>query len=202
MLCQHYICIVVGNSAILPKEAAMTQQIKNTPEFKKNIHAVLGLTSVKQLTNEQKKKIKQNLHKMYVGLVFANWASCENTKLGTAKQKALEQIESFVKTMSDDKQKNAVAYEIAQQFAQLKKFASKQIMQSSTSELTLDKDVLSPYKAFGEKMTHDNMRTLREMFKQEQEKVKENNNTVEKQAKPNQAVLLQFLMAQQMQKAA
>lgn len=180
----------------------MTQQIKNTPEFKKNIHAVLGLTSVKQLTNEQKKKIKQNLHKMYVGLVFANWASRENTKLGTAKQKALEQIESFVKTMSDDKQKNAVAYEIAQQFAQLKKFASKQIMQSSTSELTLDKDVLSPYRAFGEKMTHDNMRTLREMFKQEQEKVKENNNTVEKQAKPNQAVLLQFLMAQQMQKAA
>ena len=180
----------------------MTQQIKNTPEFKKNIHAVLGLTSVKQLTNEQKKKIKQNLHKMYIGLVFANWASRENTKLGTAKQKALEQIESFVKTMSDEKQKNAVAYEIAQQFAQLKKFASKQIMQSSTSELTLDKDVLSPYKAFGEKMTHDNMRTLREMFKQEQEKVKENNNTVEKQAKPNQAVLLQFLMAQQMRTAA
>jgi len=180
----------------------MTNQIKNIPEFSKNLHATLGLPNVKQLNTEQKKKIKQHLHKMYVGLVFANWANGENVKLGTAKQKALEQLTAFAKTMEKDKQKNAVAFEIAQQVAELKKFVSKQIMGSASSELVLDKKVMPAYKAFGEKMMRDNMRSVREMFEHEQEKVKENNARVQSQAKPDQKQILQALLQQQMQYAA
>ena len=191
-----------GDSASKHKEAAMTDQIKNIPEFSKNLHATLGLPNVKQLSAEQKKKIKQHLHKMYVGLVFANWANGENVKLGTAKQKALEQLTAFAKTMEKDKQKNAVAFEIAQQVAELKKFVSKQIMGSASSELVLDKKVMPAYKAFGEKMMRDNMRSIREMFEHEQEKVKENNARVQSQAKPDQKQILQTLLQQQMQYAA
>ena len=145
----------------------------------------------KELTKEQKEQIKKYLQKMYVGFVFVNWANGSDTKLGTAKQKALQHLDSFTKTLGN----GLVSEEIRRLVQKLKKFVSKQIMTSPHSELILSKDIVEQCRSLGENWLQDNMTKLRNMVKQEEHK-KQYNIVTDPQA------ILQMLMQRQMQNAA
>lgn len=101
--------------------------------------------------------VKQQLHNMYVGLVCVNWANRDGTKLGTAKQKALQQMQSFAKTVD---KKNPMAKEISANVDQMSKSVSKQIMTDKSSELTLDKHQAAEYKSFGERQVQQSKQAL------------------------------------------
>ena len=89
--------------------------------------------------------VKQQLHNMYIGLVFTYWAN-EDTKMGTAKQKALQQMHSYSKTIN---KQNPIAREINSNVADMNRAISKQIMTDKSSELVLDKNQAAQYKSFG-----------------------------------------------------
>ena len=54
----------------------------------------------KQLSKETIEQIKKDYYKMFFGFTSVNWSK-PGTKLGTAWQKALEQMKSYVKTKSN-----------------------------------------------------------------------------------------------------
>ena len=91
--------------------------------------------------------VKQHLDNMYIGLVFTYWSK-DSTKMGTAKQKALQQMQSFAQTIDAQ---NPVAHEIKSQVAILSKSVSKQIMTDKSSEMILNKKQTAqdaaPYRA-------------------------------------------------------
>ena len=177
----------------------MTQEMMNTPGDMQKFHPELWLNNAKPLSEKEKKALKSKLHLMYMGLVLANWAQ-PNTKLGTAKLKALEQMETFAKTLGHYKKNSAVAHEVTQMVAKLKKAVSEQIMKDKTSEIKLPQKFANGYKVMGEKLAQQNMQKLREYVKKDQTRVKTN----EKQAKeftPMNQVLLMQIMAQRVKAA-
>ena len=107
------------------------------------------------------KNVKQQLHSMYVGLVFTYWSK-EGTSLGTAKQKALQQMQSFSKTID---KKNPVAQQIAQNVNEMTRNVSKQIMTDRSSNIVLDKKQAPQYEAFGKRQVEQSKKTLNDIVK-------------------------------------
>ena len=107
------------------------------------------------------KSVKQQLHNMYVGLVFTYWSK-EGTSLGTAKQKALQQMQSFSKTID---KKNPVAQQIAQNVNDMTRNVSKQIMTDKSSNIVLDKKQAPQYEAFGKRQVEQSKKTLNDIVK-------------------------------------
>ncbi len=92
--------------------------------------------------------VKIYVQHMYVGFVYVHWSERENIKLGTAKQKSIQQIKSFANTLDKS---NPVAGDIKSSVQQISRDASRQIMTDTSSEMTLDAAKLPQYRAFGER---------------------------------------------------
>ena len=92
--------------------------------------------------------VKIYVQRMYVGFVYVHWSERENIKLGTAKQKSIQQIKSFANTLDKS---NPVAGDIKSSVQQISRDASRQIMTDTSSEMTLDAAKLPQYRAFGER---------------------------------------------------
>ena len=103
---------------------------------------------------------REQLSNMYAGLVCIHWAK-DNTKMGTAKQKALMQMQSFSKTVDA---KNPVARTIRSEINEMTKSVSKQIMTNKSSEMVLDKKQAAQYKSFGERQVADSKKALNNMI--------------------------------------
>lgn len=107
---------------------------------------------------------RQQLHKMYVGLVYVYWSD-ENVKLGTAKHKSLQQMQSFSKTV--DKQ-NPISREISNDVNKMRQAVSRQIMTDKSSDLVLDKKQAAQYKEFGERQVQSSKQELSKAIEQAQ----------------------------------
>lgn len=92
--------------------------------------------------------VKIYVQRMYVGFVYIHWAERENIKLGTAKQKSIQQIKSFSNTLDKS---NPIAGEIKSNVQQMSRDVARQIMTDKSSEMTLDAGKLPQYRAFGER---------------------------------------------------
>lgn len=92
--------------------------------------------------------VKIYVQRMYVGFVYVHWSERENIKLGTAKQKSIQQIKSFANTLDKS---NPVAGDIKSSVQQISRDASRQIMTDTSSEMTLDAAKLPQYRTFGER---------------------------------------------------
>ncbi len=92
--------------------------------------------------------VKIYVQRMYVGFVYVHWAERENIKLGTAKQKSIQQIKSFSNTLDKS---NPIAGEIKSNVQQMSRDVARQIMTDKSSEMTLDAAKLPQYRAFGER---------------------------------------------------
>lgn len=92
--------------------------------------------------------VKIYIQRMYVGFVYVHWAERENIKLGTAKQKSIQQIKSFSNTLDKS---NPIAGEIKSNVQQMSRDVARQIMTDKSSEMTLDAAKLPQYRAFGER---------------------------------------------------
>ena len=131
--------------------------------------------------------IKQHLHNMYIGLVCVHWADKENVKMGTAKQKSLQQMQSYSQTLD---KKNPVAQEITAHVNNMVRSVSKQIMIDTSSEMVLDKESAPKYKKFGEQQIALSKKQLNAMIERGQKsgtrditfaKIKETKEKSEKQ---------------------
>lgn len=91
--------------------------------------------------------VKEQLNRMYVGFVCVYWSNGQ-TKLGTAKQKSIQQIKSFANTIDKS---GPVAAKIQSDVQQISRAVSRQIMTDKSSEMVLDKKQSAQYRAFGEK---------------------------------------------------
>ncbi|MBP5794630.1 MAG: hypothetical protein J6W41_01270 [Alphaproteobacteria bacterium] len=92
--------------------------------------------------------VKIYVQRMYVGFVYVHWAERKNIKLGTAKQKSIQQIKSFSNTLDKS---NPIAGEIKSNVQQMSRDVARQIMTDKSSEMTLDAGKLPQYRAFGER---------------------------------------------------
>jgi len=104
--------------------------------------------------------MKLHLHNMYIGLVCTYWAQ-HDTKMGTAKQKALQQMQSFSKTIDE---KNPMSREITNRVSEMSRDVSKQIMTDKSSELVLDEKLSKQYKSFGERQIAQSKERLNNMI--------------------------------------
>lgn len=173
--------------------------MEQTNTFDKKYNPEKWLLNAMPLTDKQKNIIQTQLKLMYQGLTLANWAK-QGTKLGTAKLKALEQIETFAKTLGDTKpgntpqnNNNAVVAEISRVVAEFKKKISKNIMESKTSEMTVPEKLAQKYKQDGESLAGLSIQQLRELVKQDNRRVQTNEKQANKFAKPNQILLMQIM---------
>lgn len=179
--------------------------MEQTNTFDKKYNPEKWLLNAMPLTDKQKNIIQTQLKLMYQGLTLANWAK-QGTKLGTAKLKALEQIETFAKTLMNDSKtnneklpnvnqgnNNAVVNEIARVVSELKKKISKHIMESKTSEMTAPEKLAQKYKQDGESLAGLSIQQLRELVKQDNRRVQTNEKQANKFAKPNQILLMQIM---------
>jgi len=150
---------------------------------------------------------KQQINNMYIGLVFTYWAE-KDTKLGTAKQKALMQMQSFSKTIDE---KNPISREVLNNVRQMTASVSKQIMTDKSSEMVLDKSHAPQYKDFGMNQVTKSKQVLNQMIKSAQKdfsmEVKQNaaqyrpsNTNVAARApqKMNQDTMMRILLQRQM----
>lgn len=185
----------------------MTQDFTNTPNNQKQFNPELFLQNAMPLNKKQKQAIKQQIGMMYNGLVLANWANA-GTKLGTAKYKALEQLESFAKTLQQtgktdgaksatiaNDNNNAVVNEVARIVSILKKKISEQIMTSKSSEQILSPKLAQKYKMHGEQLATISMRELRKMANDDKQRVQTNEKQIQKFQQPQQ-ILLWRIMAE------
>ncbi len=120
--------------------------------------------------------VKMELHNMYAGLVYVYWAN-QNVKLGTAKQKSLQQMQSFTETLD---KKNPITADINSGVRQMTQNVSKQIMTDKSSEMMLTPDKFDDYKNFGQKQASVSKQNLAKFI--EQTKTKEN-ETIRKLAR-------------------
>ena len=105
--------------------------------------------------------LDQHLAEMYRGLVCINWANAQGTKLGTAKYKALEQMQSYAQTLD---KKNPIAARIDTQVKSMSRSVSKQIMTDKSSETILPQEKAQKTKEFGEKLFNENKKALDELI--------------------------------------
>ena len=105
------------------------------------------------------KNLKQQLHNMYVGLVFTHWSK-EGTSLGTAKQKALQQMQNYSKTLDKN---NPVAQQITANVNEMTRDISKQIMTNKSSNMVLDKNQASQYREFGKQQIEQSKKSLNDL---------------------------------------
>ncbi len=168
--------------------------MEQTNTFDKKYNPEKWLLNAMPLTDKQKSIIQTQLKLMYQGLTLANWAK-QGTKLGTAKLKALEQIETFAKTLGNTPQNNnnAVVAEISRIVTEFKKKISKNIMESKTSEMTVPEKLAQKYKQDGESLAGLSIQQLRELVKQDNRRVQTNEKQANKFAKPNQILLMQIM---------
>ena len=159
---------------------------------------------------------KQYLHNMYVGFVFVNWSN-DNTKLGTAKQKALTQMQSFAKTIDKN---NLKVRDVNGQIDEMSRSVSKQIMTDKSSEMVLDKKLAPQYRSFGERQIAQSKKALTDILQRTQKRqdamVKKDamqyralkTNVPAKAPKPiaeqklDRDTMMRILMQRQMQNAA
>lgn len=169
--------------------------MEQTNTFDKKYNPEKWLLNAMPLTEKQKQNIKTQIELMYKGLTLVNWAK-HGTKLGTAKLKALEQVETFAKTLDDNKKQNnnnAVVAEISRTVAELKKKISKQIMESKTSEMTVPEKLAEKYKEHGTGLAETNMRDLRKLVTQDSKRVQTNEKQAKQFTNPNQILLMQIM---------
>ena len=159
--------------------------------------------------------VKQQLHNMYIGFVYINWANKENTQLGTAKQKALQQMKTFAQTIEN---KSPVAHEIQSNVNDMSRIISRQIMTDKSSEFVLDKKQAGQYRAFGERQVTQSKQMLNSLVKQLQQSMpmdmahnqqkqptaqaKGYNGAKLHPQQMNREFLMRILMQQNMQKSA
>ena len=179
--------------------------MEQTNTFDKKYNPEKWLLNAMPLTEKQKQNIKTQIELMYKGLTLVNWAK-HGTKLGTAKLKALEQVETFAKTLMNDSKtnneklpnvnqgnNNAVVNEIARVVSELKKKISKQIMESKTSEMTVPEKLAEKYKEHGTGLAETNMRDLRKLVTQDSKRVQTNEKQANQFTQPNQILLWQIM---------
>ena len=109
------------------------------------------------MTQNKTSALNKNLVEMYRGLVFINWANSKDTKLGTAKHRALVQMQTYAKTIDKN---NPVADNVNLQVQNMTKSVSKQIITDQSSELVLQQDKAPKYKEFGERLVNDSKSVL------------------------------------------
>lgn len=120
------------------------------------------------MTQNENPDFNQNLANMYRGLVCINWSNTQDTKLGTAKYKALGQMQSYTETIN---KKNPMAERIATRVKSMSQSVSKQIMTEKSSEAVLTKDKAPQIKEFGEKLFNENKKALDELIARGQKNV-------------------------------
>ena len=184
----------------------MTMINMNTPNNKKQFDANLWLENSKPLDKKQIRAIKMQLHLMYIGFTYSNWAK-SGTKLGTAKQMALTQIESFIHTFEQNGKTNAVVAEMKRQFDALKKKAAESIMKNpKSSESLMPPKLASKYKQHGQNLADASMKKLREFVEADKTKVVENEKQVESAqqqiTKPQMLSLSQIMLIRLQQRQA
>jgi len=121
--------------------------------------------------------VKQQLNSMYVGFVFVYWGDDEKScQLGTAKQKSLQQMQSFAKTID---KKNPVFDKIKSSVDEMARSVSKQIMTDKSSDMVLDNKQKQQYKQFGQNQVATSKKNLQSIIEREHNPV--HNNTLARQ---------------------
>ena len=182
----------------------MTVINMNTPNYKKQFDPELWLENSKPLDSKKVRNIRMQLNLMYMGFVYSNWAK-SGTKLGTAKQTALNQIDTFIQTFEQNGKNNAVVQEMKRQFAKLKQSAARNIMMSKSSENVLPQKYAAQYRQSGEKLAQHGMNYLRRYVMSDKTKTDQNAKQLEneqKQIHPTQVLSLAQIMALRLQRQA
>ena len=112
------------------------------------------------------KQIKSHYYDMFIGFTSINWSK-PGTKLGSAWQKALSQMDSYIKTKA--KVLNNPVYEqLVKYHAVFVKRQSEHIMkcQGRESETVLTKDLQKIFAADGTKMARDGKMALDNIYQQ------------------------------------
>lgn len=124
--------------------------------------------------------VKQQLNSMYVGFVFVYWGNDEKScQLGTAKQKSLQQMQSFAKTVDN---KKSISSRIKSYVDEMTQSVSKQIMTDESSNMVLDDKQKSQYKQFGQKQVATSKKNLQSIIEREQNSVPGNTVARQKEA--------------------
>lgn len=125
-----------------------------------------GSVKKQPLNVEEIKKLEKDYRTMFIGFTSINWSK-PGTKLGTAWQKALSQMESYIKTKS--KIINHPVYEQLMKYhAMFSKKQSEHIMkcQGRESETVLTKDLQKVFLDDGTKMASNGKKALDSFYQQ------------------------------------
>ena len=130
-----------------PKECAMANDFENfqnerqllNKDIQNKMAILMGAEPEKQveLTREQKKQITKNYIAMYYSLAWLNW--CNGMSLGTAWQKALEQMDGFVVGKAKIANHPMIGF-LKELHAKHRQKMAKEIMTSKYADIKLELD--------------------------------------------------------------
>ncbi len=159
----------------------------------------------RDLTKEQQNQITKNYVAMYFSLAAVNW--CQGTTLGIAWQKALEQMDSFIKAKIKVENHPMTKW-LAKIHSRHHREMSKEIMtnQNANNKISMSPESAKKWSAFSAKHFEENKNSLNGLYNQlmPQQKVQqqsENNPfkmAIDKISKTMQTIMLQQKLQNQM----
>jgi len=173
-------------------------QILLNPDIKQRTLMMTGESKDKklELNKEQQKQIAIAYSKMFYALTTIHW--CNGATLGTAWQKALEQMSSFVKTKSNPGHPmNKYLHALDNQY---RREISERIMTSKYSDekINMNPELAKKWSDVATKQFQSYLKTMNDMYK---EYMPDNNHTTiqnqtDKAAQKAHAMMLKILQMQ------
>jgi hypothetical protein len=142
-----------------------------------------------EISKEDQHNLEHDFIRFVLGLSKSNWVRGGN--FGTARQKALEQAESFLKSKNSN---NPVIQHLHQMFMKYQARWAKSIMTSKKSEAECPKDNMDKSKAWGAKWVNESLGKLNNKIKQFEPKTNTyaNAQQVVQDKMPKQAVIIEM----------
>ena len=197
-----------------PKEHAMTDYVSNfrkqrdilwNPDIRDKMAILTGANKEhqKEIPEEHQKQIVKNYVAMYFTLAAINW--CHGMTLGMAWQKALEQMDAYIKSKTKIANHPMRKY-LTEMHAIRRREMAKEIMTNphANDKLSLNPETAAKWESFSTKHFQKNKNALNMLYKQYMPKqpinVQTNENSFkvaqEKMFTKMQQILLQQKMAQ------
>ena len=201
----YIICEECGNP-IKPKGAPMNnenyfsnfsnEQILSHPDVKQRTLMMTGKSKDKtlELTKEQEKQIAIAYSKMFYALTTIHW--CKGATLGTAWQKALEQMSSFVKTKSNPAHPmNKYLHALDNQY---RREISERIMTSpySNEKINMNPELAKKWSDTSTKQFQSYLKKMNDMYKEYMPQKEVNNNQSAQETNKAYTIMMKLLQLQ------
>jgi hypothetical protein len=141
------------------QDRGTVQKVKKESTMNKELN--LNSNLQKSLSKDDKHNLEHDFIRFVLGLSRSNWV--RGGSLGTARQKALEQAEAYLKAKNPN---NPVVQHLHQTFMKHKARWAKAIMTSGKSEAKCPKEKLSKSMSWGAKWVNESLGSLNGKIKQ------------------------------------